>query len=149
MLILSFFTEYGTPKSALSPTIDIVDIATDVLVVNGGAMTSLTNMSNAYYYNFGAFSDKNKYAITVDGGAILNDIDRYQYAALDSKWDEVIEGSLTGKNLMRIFLSALTGKSTGGGTATFTTRDLANSKARITMTVDVNENRINVILDGD
>lgn len=149
MLIVSFFTEQGSPKSGLSPTIDIVDIEADSIVVNDASMTALTDMTHAYVYDFSGFNEKKKYAITVDGGAILNNLDRYQYGILDSKWDEIIEGALTARNFMRIFLSALALKTTGGGTTTFTSRDIADSKARITMTIDANENRINITLDGD
>ena len=80
MIIISFFTDGGTPKSGLSPTIDIVDIETDTLVVNDGSMTALTTMTHAYYYDFTTYDETKKYAITSDGGAVLSDTDRYQYA---------------------------------------------------------------------
>jgi len=149
VLILSFFTDQGALKPGLNPTIDIVDVTADNLVVNGAAMTALTTMTHCYYYDFIAFDNKKEYSITVDGGAALNDIDRYQFGIIDDTWDETIEGSLTARNFLRIMLSALALKTTGGGTATFTSRDLADTKARITMTVDANENRISIILDGD
>ena len=80
MLIISFFTEQGLPKSGLSPTIDVVDIEADTLIVNSAGMTALTDMTHGYYYDFTTYDKTKKYAITVDGGAVLNNIDRYQFA---------------------------------------------------------------------
>ena len=80
MLIISFFTEKGAPKPGLTPTIDIADVVADSLVVNGVGMTALTSMTHVYYYNFSTYNELKKYAITVDGGAVLNNLDRYQYA---------------------------------------------------------------------
>ena len=61
---------------------------------------------------------------------------------------KTIEGSLTDEEIKRIILSALGGKSSGGGTTTIKFRDLADSKDRITATVDSNGNRTEVTLDG-
>jgi hypothetical protein len=80
MLIVSFFTEQGAPKIGLSPTVDIVDIEADSLVVNGATMSALTTMTHCYTYNFTGYNELKKYAITVDGGGALNNLDRYQYA---------------------------------------------------------------------
>lgn len=80
MIIISYFTELGALKSGLSPTIDIVDIELDSLVVNGASMTALATMTHGYYYDFTTYDETKKYAITVDGGATLNNLDRYQFA---------------------------------------------------------------------
>ena len=69
-------------------------------------------------------------------------------AGIDAIVDEVVEGSLTLRQAVRLFLSALAGKSSGGGTTTINFRDLADTKNRITATVDSNGNRTNVTLDG-
>lgn len=53
----------------------------------------------------------------------------------------VIEGAHTLGDFMRLFASVLTGKSAGGGGVTITFRDLADSKNRISATVDANGNR--------
>jgi hypothetical protein len=82
----------------------------------------------------GTNNDKTGYALTAAG--------------IDSIIDEVIEGALTMRQILRILLSMAAEKSTGGGTATITFRDHADSKARITATVDANGNRTAITLDG-
>jgi len=69
-------------------------------------------------------------------------------AGVDAILDEVVEGTTTLRQMLRIFISALAGKSSGGGTVTLSFRDLADGKNRITATVDVNGNRTNMTLDG-
>lgn len=73
-----------------------------------------------------------------DGVATLPEI-------ADEVHDEVIEGTLTFRNLLRIFLSALGGITTNNGT---NFRDYANGKNRIQVTVDANGNRTSIALDG-
>lgn len=91
MLIGSFFTDNGALKPGLSPTIDIVDADTDTLIVNGAAMTTLTQMTHCYVYNFAAAVAGTNYAITVDGGATLDDVDRYHFAT--NEVDVVVTGA--------------------------------------------------------
>jgi len=69
-------------------------------------------------------------------------------AGIDSILDEVVEGTLTFRQIQRIVLATLSGKSAGGGTATITFRDNADSKNRISATVDANGNRTAITLDG-
>ena len=85
-------------------------------------------------------------AAAVASGAI--DADALAADAVDEILDEVIEGSLTLRQALRVLLAALANKASGGGTTTVTFRDLADSKARITATVDANGNRTAVTLDG-
>lgn len=69
-------------------------------------------------------------------------------AGIDGILDEVFEGALTVRQGLRLFLSVLAGKSAGGGGVTITMRDNADSKNRITATVDANGNRTAMTLDG-
>lgn len=69
-------------------------------------------------------------------------------AAVDAVLDDVLEGSLTLRQALRIMLAALAGKSAGGGTGTITYRDVADTKNRISATVDANRNRTAVTRDG-
>ena len=70
----------------------------------------------------------------------------------DAVRDEVIETSgatnLTVRNVLRIIMSGVANKTTGGGTATHTSRDYADTKARVTLTVDATGNRTTSTLDG-
>lgn len=63
-------------------------------------------------------------------------------------WQYVIEGTLTAERVMRIVLAGLSGILSGAATATIKIRDLANTKDRITATVDADGNRSNVTLDA-
>jgi hypothetical protein len=87
-----------------------------------------------------------------DGVIVATNNDKTGYAlsaaGIDSILDEVIEGTLTMRQALRIFLSALAGKSTGGGTVTVNFRDNADGKNRIIATVDADGNRSAVTLDG-
>ena len=64
--------------------------------------------------------------------------------AVDEILDEVIEGTLTLRQMCRLFLAALAGKTTGGG---LNFRDNADLKDRIAATVDASNNRTTVTLD--
>ena len=77
MIILSFFTNKGVPESGLSPTIQIADAVADIFVVNT-TMTALTTITHAYKYDFTTYDATKSYAIFVDGGVTLNNLDRYQ-----------------------------------------------------------------------
>jgi hypothetical protein len=68
---------------------------------------------------------------------------------VDQIHDEVVEGSLSFRKIMKILLSFAAGKSTGGGTATIIFKDNADTKARITATTDTDGNRTSITLDGD
>lgn len=63
-------------------------------------------------------------------------------------FDYVVEGSLKLVHVLRIMLSALALKSSGGGTNTIYFRNVADDKNRISATVDGNGNRTSVTLDG-
>jgi hypothetical protein len=67
--------------------------------------------------------------------------------AVDEIIDEVIEGSVTLRQLLRGFASALLGKASGLATTTAVYRDTTDAKDRITATVDADGNRTAVTLD--
>ena len=62
-------------------------------------------------------------------------------------WAYVVEGTHTAVGFMRLMVSALRGKSSGGGTSEIIFRDIDDSKDRITATVDSNGNRTAVTSD--
>lgn len=65
----------------------------------------------------------------------------------DAVWDEVVDGTTTGRESIRLANSALGGKASGLDTTTAIYRDLADSKDRISATVDTNGNRTAVTRD--
>lgn len=61
----------------------------------------------------------------------------------------IVEGAITVEEALRLMLATLTGKSSGGGSATIVFRDTEDTKDRISATVDANGNRTAVgIRDG-
>lgn len=85
-------------------------------------------------------------AAAIATGAI--DADALAADAVDEIWDEVAEGTVTARQMLRLFLAALAGLSNGGGTVTVRFRDEADSKNRIVASVDANGNRTAIALDG-
>lgn len=85
-------------------------------------------------------------ATIVTSGSGVTEQDKVDIA--DAVHSEVIEGALTFKEMVRIFLAVLANKSSGGGTTTITFRDEADTKDRIVGTVDESGNRSAVTLDG-
>ncbi len=75
------------------------------------------------------------------GGTTKLAVDLSATGGVDAVLDEVIEGAVTLRETLRLILSVLTGKSSGGGTATVVFRDIGDTKARISATVDSNGNR--------
>lgn len=62
-------------------------------------------------------------------------------------WDEVVDGTTTAAESVRLQNAAMGGKASGLGTATAVYRDLADTKDRIDATVDADGNRTAVTLD--
>lgn len=67
---------------------------------------------------------------------------------VDAVWDEVLEGGLSARQIVRILAASMAGKSAGGGTATVTFTGVDGTTTRITATVDVDGNRTAVTLNG-
>jgi len=74
MILMAFFSDQGIPKTGLSPTIDVwKDDATHVITAQ--AMTEIAG--GFYKYDFAAYDEAVNYCISADGGAGLQDNDRY------------------------------------------------------------------------
>jgi len=65
----------------------------------------------------------------------------------DAILDEVIDNSISFKNLLKIMFSVFAAKSSGGGTTEIKFRDIGDTKDRVTATVDSNGNRTAVTLN--
>jgi len=79
----------------------------------------------------------------------VNDKTGYRLSAtgVDDVLDEVVEGSTTLRESIRLANAANGAKTDGAATTTFHTRDLADSKNRVTATVDADGNRTAVTRD--
>lgn len=76
-------------------------------------------------------------------GEKLNDA-----GSASNPWTEVIEGTYTAEQILRIIASALAGKVSGAGTGTETFKGLDGTTDRIVSTVDDDGNRTDVVVDG-
>lgn len=103
----------------------LADIEADTTGLDGDVMVGTNN----------ALTDKTGYSLSVVG--------------IDAILDDVIEGTITFRQALRIFLAVLAGKTSGGGTTTAHLRDVADSKDRVLATVDASGNRSVVTLDGE
>ncbi len=63
-------------------------------------------------------------------------------------WAQALEAGYTAEEMMRVMSAALAGEVSGAGTATVTIRDIADTKDRITASVDGSGNRTAVTLDA-
>ena len=88
-------------------------------------------------------------AITAGGLVDVNDRTGFRLSAtgVDDIHDEVFEGTVTWRQLNKLMLSVLAGKSTGGGTATLNFRNYADTINRVAATVDANGNRTAITLN--
>jgi len=131
-------------KAATVPALVAADVRTAVGLASANLDTQLTAL------------DAIVYTVKVDTAAILADTGTdgvvlkaagLNADAIDKIVDEVMDGTVTLRQAIMLFLSALASKSSGGGTDTLVFRSVANTKPRITATVDANGNRTAMTLD--
>jgi len=95
-----------------------------------------------------ALTDKAGFSLAADQSAVtIGTINTIAAAGIDGIWDEVIEGTLTGRQTLRLNLAVLAGKSSGGGTVTLKFKDTSGATDRVTATVDADGNRTAMTLD--
>lgn len=93
-------------------------------------------------------------ALTVTGGVNFYSNTGISFAnttpadLADAVWDEVVDGAFTARQLQRLMAAILLGKVSGAGTGTEVFRDLADTKDRVTATVDGNGNRTAITRDA-
>lgn len=100
--------------------------------ITAGTITTVGDVTNPVT---ATISDKTGFSLSSSG--------------VDGILDEVVEGTYTMRQLLRIVSSALAGKLSGGGTSTVTFRDIGDTKNRITTTVTTGGNRTSVAIDAD
>lgn len=94
-------------------------------------------------------------AMTLASGAITAavvatdaiDADALAANAVDEILDEVVEGTLTMRQVLRLAIAFFSGKASGGGSTPVVFRDSTDAKNRISMTVDADGNRSAVTTD--
>ena len=114
------------------------------------AEQTFTEVSDGIYYlDYAFLSEGTYFGIFYENAvATIPGVFRINTLTIDGILDEVVEGTITLRQAIRILLAGMAGKSTGGGTTTLTFRDVADAKARITATVDVDGNRTAITRDG-
>lgn len=138
-------------------TLTARDIGASVLLSPGTGTGQISLSSGAV--TAGTVSDKTGYSLAADqavnvtkwngtsvhtevtAGVPVVDVHDQATALVDAVHDEVVEGSTTLRQAIRLILAVLTGKSSGGGTSTLVFRDIGDSKNRISCTVDADGNR--------
>jgi len=132
--------QLSTIAGYLDTEIAAIKAVTDNLP-NSGALSDIDTGVN----NIEALISDSKIAAQVKGmDADVITASALNADAIDEIHDEVVEGSITLRQAIRLFLSLFTGKSSGGGTTTITFRDIADSKNRLQVTVDNQGNRTDV-----
>jgi len=76
MWVTAFYTDEGVPKTGLSPTIRIRDLSNNSLIVTDAVMSEVGD--GFYKYDFTLYDASKEYVIRCDGGATLNDYERYR-----------------------------------------------------------------------
>lgn len=145
-----------TPETGL--TISQADIR---LSKNGGDFAQTNNATGATHDENGYYdipldtTDTNtlgRLLVAVSESGALPVWDKFHVVPANvydwTLFDEVIEGSITAKEALRLIMSALFGEASGAGTTTITFRDTGDTKNRVVMTVDEDGNRSAVVLDG-
>jgi len=113
----------------------VTDVTNDVGITQAGADKVWGTAARA-------LTDKAGFSLAADqSGVTVGTTNAISASGIDSIWDEVIEGTLTGRQTLRLNIGVLAGKSSGGGTATLKFRDSGDAKDRVTATVDANGNR--------
>lgn len=124
---------------------NVCNIATDALaLINTECDTALTDYDPPTRTE--ATADKD--AIITEVNANETKIDALNDLAVSDIIAGVADGSYDLQEMMRLIFSACCLKISGGGTATISTRDSADSKDRIVATVTSSGDRTGVVLDG-
>ena len=84
MLATAYFSEDGSPKTGLSPTLDIIDLSDNSVVINDGAMTEVGQ--GWYKYTFAGYDNSKDYAILCDSVTLIGS-ERYAVGSTEDMGD--------------------------------------------------------------
>lgn len=120
----------------LDATIAAIGSMTIDIVVTGTGL-STANVGQAVWAALAAGNNE-----VGSMGEKLNDA-----GSASNPWTEVIDSGYTAAEILQLLASVAAGKSSGGGTSTIVFRDLADTKNRISATVDSSGNRSALTID--
>jgi len=105
IVLTAFFSESGTPKTGLSPTVDIHKISDSSLAINDGAMAEVAG--GFYKYTFAGHDATEDYTFIVDSVTLTND-ERYAIGSIDSVLASIgtVTTALTSAAATKLALSA-------------------------------------------
>lgn len=150
-------TSVPSPGTAGVPSVDTVRVGNTIQTARnlgqgipnavpgaaGGLFIAGTNAATTVTTSFTTTFTGN---LTGSVGSVTT-VNGLSAGAIDSILDDAVDGTYTLRQLLRLLGSALGAKVAGAGTTTITFRDLADTKDRITATVDADGNRTVVTLD--
>ena len=148
MNITAYFSEDGIAKTGLTPTITIVKVSDNSVVINAQLMTELTSASGWYKYNFSTIDSGTDYIFTADAGTGSVD-DRYPTSAGkqdESVWETSIESTYTAQDILKVIASVLGGKVSVSG-SNFTFRSIDDTSDRVTATTTETGDRTSVTIN--
>ncbi len=144
MLVTAYFSTSGVATIGLAPTMTIVDVDADSVVVSASAMTELANAPGWYKYDFTGMVDTSSYTFTANAGVDSVD-DRYPTMAHSE--ENIVEGGKTLPEITRIMASVLAGKATiTSGGATY--KGIDGTTDRVVAEFDEVGNRTAITLDA-
>ena len=139
----------GAASAATSVTYSVYEDVSGT-VLTSGTMTAVSGYGTGMYSATMAltsglgFENNKTYTIRIQatvGGVTAALLHTFQV-------ESILEGTITESQALKLILSSLAGRSSGGGIASITFRDTANSVNRIVATVDSSGNRTAVTLNG-
>ena len=117
-----------------------VDVGDVYIHMRGGHITLDATVTEGYFHITGDYELKNFSGANVS-------VHSSQDIAAEANWNQIIEGTYTGAEIMRAVAAVLAGKVSGGQSGVEIFRNLEDTKNRVTSTVDANGNRTNIVLD--
>ena len=124
--------DYDTAVSG-SLVKEIADNAGGSGLTEGGIADAVWDEPKSGHVGAGTFGNEVQLHALSTEIAALNDI------TAANVWAYVVEGTLTAAHAMQALMAAMAGKASGAGTETLTFRDFADTKNRITATVDTED----------
>ncbi len=79
MFIVAFFRKNGSPISSLTPLLSAVKLNDNTCALASVSMTAVNGLAGLYFYDASALDDQYEYVFMVDGGASLQDSERYVF----------------------------------------------------------------------